>query len=44
MTNVFSMLYAGNGDDAPDAIIYDMLIDELAIYLLGRYEKKGCWV
>jgi len=40
----FSMLYAGNGDHAPDAIIYDMLIDEPAIYLLGRYEQKGCWV
>jgi len=40
----FSMLYAGNGDDAPDAMIYSMLRDELAIYLLGRYEQKGCWV
>ena len=40
----FSMLYAGNGDYAPDAIIYDMLRDEPAIYLLGRYEQKGCWV
>ena len=40
----FSMLYAGNGDYAPDAIIYDMLIDEPAIYMLGRCEQKGCWV
>jgi len=38
----FSMLYAGNGDYAPDAIIYDMLIDEPAIYILGRCEQKGC--
>ena len=44
MTNVFSMLYAGNGDYAHDAMIYYMLIDELAIYMLGRYEQKGCWV
>jgi len=40
----FSMLYAGLGDYAPDAIIYSMLIDEPAIYMLGRYEQKGCWV
>ncbi len=40
----FSMLCAGNGDYAPDAIIYYMLIDEPAIYMLGRYEQKGCWV
>jgi len=40
----FSMLYAGNDDYAPDAIIYDMLIDEPVIYLLGRCEQKGCWV
>ena len=40
----FSMLYAGKGDYAPDAIIYDMLIDEPAIYMLGRCEQKGCWV
>src|SRR2546428_866442 len=36
----FSMLYAGNGDYAPDAIIYYMLIDEPAIYMLGRYERS----
>jgi hypothetical protein len=29
----FSMRYAGNDDYAPDAIIYDMLIDEPAIYM-----------
>ena len=40
----FSMLYEGLGDDAPDAIIYYMLIDEPAIYMLGRCEQKGCWV
>jgi hypothetical protein len=40
----FSMLYAGNGDYAPDGIIYYMLIDEPAIYMLVRYEQKGCWV
>src|SRR2546423_1359446 len=39
-----SMLYEGLGDYAPDAIIYDMLIDEPAMYLLGRCEQKGCWV
>jgi hypothetical protein len=38
----FSMLYAGLGDYASDAIIYDMLIDEPAMYLLGRCEQKGC--
>lgn len=39
-----SMLYAGLGDYAPDALIYDMLRDEPVIYLLGRYEQKGCRV
>jgi hypothetical protein len=38
------MLYAGLGDYAPDALIYDMLRDEPVIYLLGRYEQKGCRV
>jgi hypothetical protein len=37
-----SMLHAGNVDDAPDAIIDDMLIDEPAIYLVGRCEQKEC--
>src|SRR6266567_7124210 len=27
---------------APDAIIYSMLIDEPAMYMLGRCEQKGC--
>src|SRR5205807_9323334 len=40
----FSMLYAGNGDYAPDAILYYMLIDVPAIFLLGRYEQQWCWV
>ena len=40
----FLMLDAGLGDYAPDALIYDMLRDEPALYLLGRYEQKGCWV
>jgi hypothetical protein len=39
-----SMLYEGLGDYAPDALISDMLIDEPAIYMLGRCEQKGCWV
>ena len=38
---VDSILYAGNGDYAPDAIIYSMLIDKPAIYMLGRCEQKG---
>ncbi|HJT55403.1 MAG TPA: hypothetical protein VJ761_02820 [Ktedonobacteraceae bacterium] len=40
----FSMLYEGLGDDAPNAIIYAMLVDEPAIYMLGRCEQKGCRV
>src|SRR5258706_14115238 len=39
----FSMLYAGNGDDVPYAIIYEMPRDEPARYLLGRYGQKGRW-
>ncbi len=38
------MLYEGLGDYAPDALISDMLVDEPAIYMLGRCEQKGCWV
>jgi hypothetical protein len=34
----------GLGDDASDALIYDMLIDEPVMYLLSRCEQKGCWV
>jgi hypothetical protein len=29
---------------APDAIIYSLLRDEPALYMLGRCEQKGCWV
>jgi hypothetical protein len=39
-----SMLYEGLGDDAPDALICDMLRDEPALSMVGRYEQKGCWV
>lgn len=41
---ICSMLDEGLGDDAPDALISDMLRDEPAISMVGRYEQKGYWL
>src|SRR5258708_32428773 len=40
----FSMLYAGNGDYVPHALIDDKLIDEPAVSLLRRCGQKRCLV
>jgi hypothetical protein len=35
------MLYAEKGDDAPDALTYEILREKPALCMMGRYEQKG---